>query len=264
MQEKLQQFMTEFPLQETTQLQLIAAVQHRFSQLFSFENIDVLLKEDHQITPTYLLDKLAVHRRGGVCYELNGLLYLVLKALKMDVRLGVATVWSDTGWIIDKTHTILFYSENGSQYVMDSGSGNNLSLQPIQIDGEAITSPSGTFRIRTKSTDRGTIVSEKLIEDEWILRYAFYPTEVTWDDLNRIKELVHHHPESPFREKILVAGSTAEGTWSINSDRLHQKWIDGREETVSFESKEQLIATVGRFSSEANQEAVKRYITSTL
>src|SRR5699024_2774809 len=146
-----------------------------FARTFPFENIDVISHNEQPITREYLINKMLKNRRGGLCYELNGLLHLVLKAFGFDITLGSATVWSeeDNDWIIDKTHTINLYQTNNNLYLLDAGSGSNLAMQPLKLDGNSVTSPVGTFRLRTKKSERGTIISEKQTGDGWVLRYAF-------------------------------------------------------------------------------------------
>src|SRR5699024_1625848 len=106
-----------------------------FASLYPFENLDVLLEKENPITPSYITEKMMNRGRDGVCYELNALLYMVLKELGFYVYLASATVESPkTGWIIDLTHAINIYEKQGKMYVIDSGSGNNLSMAPLELD----------------------------------------------------------------------------------------------------------------------------------
>lgn len=239
-------------------LKQISVVQQIFGGLFSFENLDVLLQDEHAVTEEFLRKKLLQKNRGGLCYELNGTLHLVLKDLGFDVALAAATVWED-GWIIDRTHTINLYQKDDRLYLLDSGSGSNLYLCPLELDGEPVTSPAGTFRLRTETTERGSIVSEKLTDKGWVLRYAFYPTEVGWDDLDRIKDLIHHHPESPFNHKLLIAKTLENGTVSITNDRLRQK-LDGKDFTIPFHHTDEMLMKIEQFASSSTYEAAVAYV----
>ncbi|MUV36768.1 N-hydroxyarylamine O-acetyltransferase [Lentibacillus sp. JNUCC-1] len=244
----------------------LACVQRLFADTYTFENLDVLLGRNHKLNEAQLTEKILVKRRGGLCYELNGALYLVLKSLGFDVTIAAATVWSESGWIIDRTHTVILYYKNDNMYMLDSGSGSNLALQPLQLDGSAVSAPSGVFRLRTETTERGTIVSEKKGPDGWILRYAFEPVEVGFDDINRIKKMIHHHPESPFNRSLLIAKTTADGTISINNERLSKKWIGKsgqvvKEERIEFKDHEHLLKCIEPIVSEATYEAVAAYTT---
>ncbi len=244
----------------------LTLVQYVFAKLFTFENIDVLTDNKTQIDEQFLIDKLLTQKRGGLCYEINGALYLVLKKLGFNVRLGSATVWSKEGWIIDRTHTVVMLYIHDELYLLDSGSGTNLSIRPLALNGEPVQSPVGIFRLRTENTERGSIVSEKLTEDGWILRYAFYPMPVELsDDLNRIKDMIHDHPESPFNKEVLVARTLEDGTVSINNERLSRKWVNKegflkREERIEFKNNSGLLEAIKEYASKSTYEAAKSYL----
>ncbi len=250
------------------ELEQLTAIQQVFAETFTFENIDVLLKNDEEIDEQFLIDKLLVNERGGLCYEINGALYLVLKELGFDVTLGSATVWSDPEkrWIIDRTHTVILYYTKKQMYLLDSGSGTNLAIKPLPLDREPIQSPVGIFRLRTENTERGSIVSEKLTEDGWVLRYAFHPVEVNFhEDVNRIKDMIHNHPESPFNKDLLIARTLPDGTVSINSERSSRKWIDAdgfveKEERMEFEHNHHIIQAVEQYGSASTTNAVREYV----
>lgn len=245
----------------TNEIDQIAAIQRYFAHIFAFENLDVLLGNEEPITEPFLLDKMVQQKRGGLCYELNGLMHLVLRELGYPVTLSAATVWSDNGWIMDKTHTINLYQKKNHLYLIDSGSGNNLTLQPLQLGGSEVTSPAGTFRLRRRETERGSIVSEKLSTDGWTLRYAFYPVSVGWDDLTRIKYLIHHHPDSPFNKKLLFAKTMEDGTMSITNDRYRYN-KKGKTETITFNDNAELLTMLKKFANKSVYDTANNYVTN--
>lgn len=244
----------------------LTLIQYIFAEQFTFENIDVLTDNKEPITEQFLTDKLLTQKRGGLSYELNGSLYLILKALGYNARLASATVWSKESWIIDRTHTIILFYTHKQLYLLDSGSGTNLSIKPLTLNGEPVQSPAGIFRLRTETTERGSIVSEKLTEKGWVLCYAFYPKPVDlYEDLNRIKDMIHHHPDSPFNKEIIVAKTLEDGTVSINSERLSRKPINKqglveREEHTEFRNKTELLQAIKQYASKATYQAAENYL----
>jgi N-hydroxyarylamine O-acetyltransferase len=61
-----------------------------------FENLDIHLGVENVLDPEHVFDKIVTRRRGGWCYELNGLFALLLEALGFDVtRYSAAVVLSD-------------------------------------------------------------------------------------------------------------------------------------------------------------------------
>jgi N-hydroxyarylamine O-acetyltransferase len=55
-------------------------------QTIPFENLDVLLGRPIDLSPTALAHKLITSRRGGYCFEQNGLLLEVLGAMGFDAK----------------------------------------------------------------------------------------------------------------------------------------------------------------------------------
>src|SRR5690625_1756707 len=80
--------------QTDRELQQMTLIQRLLAKIYTFENIDVLKKDNQPIDKEFLIEKLLIKKRGGLCYELNGVLYLLLEALGFTVTLGAATVWS--------------------------------------------------------------------------------------------------------------------------------------------------------------------------
>ena len=62
-------------------LDVLNAISLAHTSAIPFENLDVLLERPIALDPVSLFDKLVRQRRGGYCFEQNGLLLLVLEAL---------------------------------------------------------------------------------------------------------------------------------------------------------------------------------------
>lgn len=242
-------------------LEKISHVQKFFAQQFEFENLDVLLANEEPISEQYLQDKMLKQGRGGLCYELNGLLFIVLRDLGLPVRLAVATIWvqPQESYALDRTHVVNLLEHENVWYLIDSGFGNNLALQPVTLDGDSVTSPAGTFRLRTEKTEKGTMVFEQLTDSGWERRYCLYPDAIDWAHLNHVKQQIHHSPESSFNKALLIAKVTDDGTYSINDKRYHSKH-SGTEETLPFQSPDELLERVRQHSAPAVYESVKEYV----
>ncbi len=252
--------MLKDPNNKQSSLEKIASIQQLMAQQFPFENIDVLLQNETLITESFLRKKLLEEKRGGLCYELNGLLYLLLKELGLNAQLSAATMRVDDQWGLDRTHAIVLYEENDILYLLDSGSGNNLPLQPLALDGPEVKTPSGTYRLRTKKTERGSIICEYLTENGWALRFAFDPKEIPWDELNRMKKLIHTDEKSPFNRTLLIAQSLSDGTISLTEERFRRRWTNGKEtETKQLETVDEIQRLIHQHFSPSIQKAARQY-----
>ncbi|PIC96800.1 arylamine N-acetyltransferase [Sporosarcina sp. P26b] len=245
-----------------TPLEQISQVQKLFAEQFEFENLDVLLANEEPITEQYLEDKMMKQGRGGLCYELNGLLYIVLRDLGFPVQLAAGTVWAPSprnSFVMDSTHVVNLLEYENTLYLIDNGFGNNLVNHPVPLDGEPVTSPAGTFRLRTETTEKGTMVFEQLKDNNWELRYSLSPDVVDWEHLDDVKQQIHHSPDSSFNKALLIAKLTDDGTYSINEDRYYRKY-NGDEETLPFQDHGELLDQVRRHAAPAVYEATVNYI----
>ncbi|MEU6102365.1 arylamine N-acetyltransferase family protein [Streptomyces flaveolus] len=114
-----------------------------------FENLSVHLGEEIVLEEERLLDKVVGARRGGFCYELNGLFGALLSALGYEVTLLAARVYGDGGALgIPYDHlALLVRTVDGGGRLADVGFGAH-SHRPLDFGerGEQ-KDPGGTFRI---------------------------------------------------------------------------------------------------------------------
>src|SRR5246127_5774764 len=99
------------------------------TQAIPFENLDPLLGVPiDDLSPEALTDKLVRRRRGGYCYEHNGLMGYVLAEVGFRVRrLAGRVIWMlpPDAPLPAQTHTVLAVTFPGSQgsYLVDVGFG---------------------------------------------------------------------------------------------------------------------------------------------
>lgn len=167
----------------------VTFILQKFAEWFPFENTDVMNHNIDPVTPAFLIKKMVTASRGGLCYEINPLLYLVLKELGFRPTLAAATVKNKDEWVLDGTHALVLLEIDHEKYIADSGFGNRLALAPLQLDGPEVISPAGAFRLRSVSTEKGAVVMEHSADhEEWSICYAFDWAPVTWESLNRMKK----------------------------------------------------------------------------
>ncbi|GAA3987314.1 hypothetical protein GCM10022384_39060 [Streptomyces marokkonensis] len=114
-----------------------------------FENLSVHLGEEIVLEEKQLLNKVVSARRGGFCYELNGLFGALLAALGYEVTLLAARVYGDGGRLgIPYDHAALrVRTADGDDWLADVGFGAH-SHGPLAFAerGEQ-EDPGGTFRV---------------------------------------------------------------------------------------------------------------------
>lgn len=183
----------------------------KFAQNVPFENISIMNGEDLDINYENLTEKIVSCERGGVCYELNPLLYYFLKELGFDVQLISATITGNGPLGLTGTHIAIILNHDRDQYLIDAGFGANLALQPIPFSGETVISPTGDYRIREEKCEFGEYILEKVTNGEIAASYSFFLDPVDDDYLNKVKRTITEHPHSPFNKSPLITQVTKEG-----------------------------------------------------
>ncbi|MDU5687384.1 MAG: arylamine N-acetyltransferase, partial [Kluyvera cryocrescens] len=99
-----------------------------------FENLDVLLPREMHLDDQALEDKLVNARRGGYCFEQNGLFERALREIGFNVRslLG-RVVLAHPPQMPPRTHRLLLVETDGERWIADVGFGGQTLTAPIKL-----------------------------------------------------------------------------------------------------------------------------------
>jgi len=178
-----------------------------------FENLDVLLGRTIALDGASLRHKLIDARRGGYCFEQNGLLYDVLCELGYPVRPLLARVLFRATTPRPRTHRVQLVRIAGQDWLADVGFGLQGLLEPLLLE-DGLEQRQGLWTFRALRD-----VDEH--ETAWRLQawLPALPGEAPgWQDLYRVGlepqglpdfELANHytstHPASRFLQTLIVA-----------------------------------------------------------
>src|SRR6266508_6966293 len=101
-----------------------------------FENLDIGLKRPILLDHEALWNKIVVNRRGGFCYELNGLFAWLLKEIGFQVTYLNARVFNREGELgIDFDHLALLVNipNEPTRWLADVGFGDSFNL-PLSFE----------------------------------------------------------------------------------------------------------------------------------
>ncbi|UCH26235.1 MAG: arylamine N-acetyltransferase, partial [Trueperaceae bacterium] len=110
----------------------LASLQRAHLHTVPFENLDVCLGREIVLEPAALYDKIVVRRRGGFCYELNGLFAWLLTELGFEVTLLSARVFGERGLGPEFDHLTLRV-DLSEPWLVDVGFGDGFD-ETLQID----------------------------------------------------------------------------------------------------------------------------------
>src|SRR5512142_614057 len=93
-------------------LETLCALHRAHMQAVPFENLDIPLKRPIVLDEELLFDKIVNRRRGGFCYELNGLFSALLRKMGFNVRrLSARTANAGGGFGMEFGHMTLLVQD---------------------------------------------------------------------------------------------------------------------------------------------------------
>jgi N-hydroxyarylamine O-acetyltransferase len=113
-----------------------------------FENFDIHLGRPIVLDEIRFFDKIVGGRRGGFCYELNGLFAALLHALGFDVTLHSARVHEGNGRYGPEFDHLVLVVYLDERWLVDVGFGESFRL-PLRLDKRGDQVQDGhAYRIR--------------------------------------------------------------------------------------------------------------------
>ncbi|WP_179223745.1 arylamine N-acetyltransferase family protein [Paenibacillus tyrfis] len=217
---------------EPVQLTLdgLTQLQKRHVTRIPFENLDILRGIPIALRTDDLFDKLVNRRRGGVCYELNGLFSELLRRIGFETHMIAATVYRGEGqWGTEGSHATNLVRLEGRPYLVDVGFGGNSPRRPVPVTGEEIRDADGFYRIRPYAELQNGYVLEKKEDRDWTILYRFDPEAKRLDDFAEVCDVTQYAPESPFNKVYFLMKVTEEGRITLFDHSLTV--VDGPNKT---------------------------------
>ncbi|MGG1660068.1 arylamine N-acetyltransferase family protein [Brevibacillus sp. NRS-1366] len=222
------------PENEKVSFETLDNVLEKTANAIPFENLCIIENKLNDITKDYIVNKILVKKEGGLCYELNSILYLFLIENGFDAVLsrGVVYKGATQGYhTIGRTHVTILITHEDQTYLVDTGFGGNLPLKPVPLTGEVVTSRNGEFRVRQINSEHGDYVLEMKLkhkDTDWRIGYAFRSDHPISDisEFNEIQTIIAEHQESPFNKNPLITKLTNKGNMTL-TDSSFTQWVDG-------------------------------------
>jgi N-hydroxyarylamine O-acetyltransferase len=188
-----------------------------------FENLDIGLHHPILLDEKSLWDKLITHKRGGFCYELNGLFAWLLKEVGFEVTYFNARVYSqkDNTFGMDFDHLTLMVRipHESTRWLVDVGFGDSFT-QPLNIDdpNEQIQGLRGYW---VEAFRDGYQLWQRNYDGSRERQYFFDLTPRHFPD-EYLDACLYHQtsPESMFTRKRIITRLTEDGRVSLDNEKL--------------------------------------------
>ena len=214
-------------------------------QLFSvpFENLDVQAGKIVSLVPEEIVEKILMRRRGGYCYEVNGLFAMALR------ELGVAYTFVAARPMLyaarrPKTHMALVGEVDGEEWLFDLGFGSYGIRGPMRLAELelAVLQDFDTYMLSKNIENHYRL--QTLVDGQWTDQYEFDRSPQEWIDFVPANYFNSTHPDSIFVKKLFVVLHNPAGRVTLLGDTL-KTVVNGvtTKEIVSMENRAALLAS---------------------
>ena len=183
-----------------------------------FENLSIHAGEPIVLDEDALYTKIVDQRRGGFCYECNGLFAGLLRAVGFDVAMlaaGVARPDGSFGPIFD--HMALMVTLN-ERWLVDVGFGDSF-LEPLLLDSRD-DQVEGTRTFRLVDADDHVVLMRRNDGEDWQAQYRFTLQPYTFPDYEEMCRYHQTSPDSHFTKNLICSRVTAGGRITLSDRRL--------------------------------------------
>lgn len=243
----------------TPTLETLRALVELHPAAIVFEAIDVLLKWGVDLDPAAVDAKLIQRRRGGYCYEQNGLFKRVLATIGFDVEGLIGRVrWMATAGRppMPRSHMALRVTLDGVPWLVDVGIGGCVPTAPLRLDSsEPQPTQHEAFRIIPFGA---ALLVQARLGDVWQPMYELFQEPQLDVDYEPANWFMSTHPTSHFRHELIVARTTNEARYTLLNGRLTIRRPGGQMERRSLDADgiEQALAEVFALPVERDWRAV--------
>lgn len=183
-------------------------VAHTFT--VPFENLDIHLGRSISLEIEALFDKIVTQRRGGYCYEGNGLFAYALEALGFDVRRLMGRIVAGYSEVRPLTHQVLLVTIDSQRWIADVACGRNGLIAPIPLEiGTVYRQYSESFRLLSEDNHRYSFQTQ--IDEQWQDIYTFTLEPYLPVDYVPANYFNSTHPESRFVKQAFCTRATPHG-----------------------------------------------------
>jgi N-hydroxyarylamine O-acetyltransferase len=208
-----------------------------------FENLSIHANEPIVLDDDALFDKVVLRRRGGFCYELNGLFAALLRGLGFKVEMLSASVANAEGSFgADFDHMTLAVTLE-DRWLADVGFGDSfrepllLDERSEQVQGarayELIEDPPHLV-LRQRDNGQQT--------NEWKNQYRFSLQHYSYADYAEMCVYHQTSPQSHFTKARICTRATPEGRITLSEMRLITTVGSERQERILSDTEEYVTA----------------------
>jgi N-hydroxyarylamine O-acetyltransferase len=210
-----------------------------------FENLSIHAGEPIVLEDEALFEKIVVRRRGGFCYEANGLFAALLRALGFRVEmLSAAVARREGGFGPEFDHMALLVTLE-ERWLADVGFGDSFA-EPLLVDerGEQ-RQGRHAYRVTPDGDERFVVSRRDGGEGEWKPQYRFALRPHAYEDFEDRCRFQQTSPQSHFTKARLCSLATAGGRLTLSGMRFIETGADGARRERAVADEDEFAALLG-------------------
>ncbi|XP_040295916.1 uncharacterized protein LOC121007781 [Bufo bufo] len=184
-----------------------------------FESLSIHSGEKIHLDICWIYEKIVLRKRGGFCFENNGLHFWVLQQLGYQPRVISARVRDEVTGVYTPplSHMLLIVELEGRRWLCDVGFGESI-LEPFPLEaGWEEEQGSCVYRLRVEGDEW---YMERKEEEDWRSLYKFTLEERTFEDFRDMCEYLQTEPSSFFVRKSFCTLRLPHGRLTYMGHRL--------------------------------------------
>ncbi len=211
----------------------LAALQRAHMLTVPFENLDIVpLHQPIYLDEQSLWDKIVAHRRGGFCYELNGIFAWLLKQIGFQITYLNARVFGGNGGLgpdFDHLALLVRSKQQAGTWLADVGFGDSF-VEPLDFAEHEHTEGSRAYRLENNSG--GFITWQQNYDGQWKRMYFFDLTPHRFpSEYEAACVYQQRSPETSFTRRSVVSRLTENGRITLERDKFIRTENGKRQET---------------------------------
>ena len=184
-------------------LAFLSDITRRHVAQFAFSSVGPMLGDQLPLDIESLYQRIVARRRGGYCFEQNGLVYELLEELGFSVKLYLGRVIYNQDIHPGLTHRITLVEIDGSRYIVDVGFGPLGPAQAVNMSGDESVQDFRVFRIAQHLP--GEFHMQTFKDGEFYSLYKFELARYGQADCELGHFYSHQHPKASFVNHLVVS-----------------------------------------------------------
>jgi N-hydroxyarylamine O-acetyltransferase len=202
---------------ENPSLDFLTKIQNRHLLSIPFEDLDIPSKRI-ELNLEKIYEKIILSKRGGFCYELNGLLHWLLTSINFKVDMLSARVFnSNKNEFGPEYDHLVLQVHLDKDYLVDVGFGDSFRV-PIQMPEGEVFDVSGKYKIFNTSENIFELRQKK--EESWQPQYSFSTEPKQFNDFSEMCAFQQDSPTSHFRTRMVCTIATETGRITLSNNSL--------------------------------------------